>query len=446
MLKMIKKLSYARIAALSFLCIIALGTVLLILPFATKAGQDTSFINALFTSVSATCVTGLSPYDVFSHWTIFGQLVILVLIQVGGLGFMSMVSFISMFTKRKISVGERKILMQSAGSNRMDGVMTLMKQILRGTFLFEGIGIILLCFRFIPQYGFGTGLYYSIFHSISAFCNAGFDLMGRIVPGSSFESYVSDPYVCIVLMCLIIIGGIGFIVWQDISEHKFDFKHYRLHSKIVLTTTGILLVFGFVAFFITEYNNAYKELSLPDKLLAALFQSVTTRTAGFATVNQAELSTTGNFITIVLMLIGGSSGSTAGGLKTTTLAAIFLDTISNARNHDATTIFKRRLSAKTVRQAHSVFTFYMIVVVVSLIVISFLEPFSLSQLLFEICSALGTVGLSTGITAQLGGLTKLILCLLMYAGRLGGLSIAMAVAETHSEPGLYRPTEDIMVG
>ncbi|MBQ6811251.1 MAG: Trk family potassium uptake protein, partial [Firmicutes bacterium] len=299
-------ISYPRLLAGGFGIIILLGTLLLMLPIAARDGQWSDPVNCLFTATSATCVTGLIAYDTFSHWTLFGQIVIITLIQIGGLGFMTFISMFALFAGKRISLRDRLLLMQSSGSMELDGVGDLIRRIVKGTFLIELIGAVLLSIRFVPEYGWAEGIYNGVFHSISAFCNAGFDLMGKREAFSSLSTYESDPLVLITVMTLVVIGGIGFVVWSDIAKYKLKVKRYSLHSKIALTTTAILLIGGTVFFYFSEGAGNMSHLSVGDKWLNAAFQSVTLRTAGFNTTDQAALSGAGSILGCILMIIGGS--------------------------------------------------------------------------------------------------------------------------------------------
>lgn len=440
------KLTNTQIIVMSFFIIILIGANLLTLPFSSKSGEATPFFDALFTATSATCVTGLSVYDTYAHWSVFGQVVILLLIQTGGLGFMSIITMFSVFLKRKISLHERRLLMQSAGNVRLSGMIKLLKKIFIGTFTFEAIGALLLAIRLCPEMGMRYGLFASIFHSVSAFCNAGFDLMGYFKEGSSLSCFHNDLMVNLVIMALIVIGGLGFLVWDDIARNKLSFRKYSLHSKIVLSMTGSLLLIGFAGFFIFERNHAFGDLSVGDSVIAAMFQSVTPRTAGFFTVDLNKLSDSGNILTIVLMLIGGSPGSTAGGMKTTTLAAVLLGALASARKSKNTEIFKRRLSESVLHQACSILVVYILIVLISSMIICHIESINLNDIVFEVVSAIGTVGLSKGITASLSVFSQSILVILMFAGRVGGLSLLLFFIEKKDGAVLHRPTENILVG
>ncbi len=441
-----RDLSYTQYIAFGFLLIIFVGAVFLCLPISSRDGSWTPPLDALFTATSATCVTGLIVYDTYTHWSLFGQTVILLLIQIGGLGFMTMMTMFSIFTKRKISLHERKLLVQTSGNMRYHGVVALIKRILLGTLIFEGAGALLLAFRFCQEMPFAEGIYNAVFHSVSAFCNAGFDLMGKEAPFSSFVGYSGDWLVCLTLMALIIIGGIGFLVWSDILKHKFDFKHYGLHSKLVLCTSGALIFLGFFYFLISERNGLLKNMGTGEKLLSSLFLSVSPRTAGFNTLDQNGLSSAGKLMTMVLMFIGGSSGSTAGGIKTTTFLIVLLSALASARNVPNITVFKKRIDSKTVREACSIVTIYLFALICSVALIAAIEPFPLESIFFETVSAIGTVGLSCGLSPEFSPASKIIIILLMYFGRIGGLSFVLVVAEQRKPIPLERPCEKVLIG
>ncbi len=440
------KFTYTQIIALGFFTLILIGGFLLSMPFSSRTGEATPFLDALFTATTSTCVTGLVVYDTYTHWSIIGQIIIICLIQIGGIGFMSVVTLLSMFLNRKIGLKERRLLMESANTLTIGGVVALMKKILIGTFIFESLGAILLSIRFIPEMGFARGLYNGIFHSVSAFCNAGVDIMGKYGSYTSFTRYYDDIVVNLTIVSLIIIGGIGFVVWNDISNNGLHFKKYKLHSKIVLMTTFILVLGGTLMFYLLEREHAFSGMNTKETILASLFQSVTPRTAGFNTIDINKLSEGGSLLTIILMFIGGNPGSTAGGIKTTTLVVLILGVIASARNTPDLNIFKRRLEDHSHRKASSIFVIYITAVLISTIIICATQPFTLKQVLFEVVSAIGTVGLTTGITPSLNALAKLIIILLMYGGRVGGLSLALVLAEKRENIPIQRPVEKIIIG
>lgn len=442
----ISLLSYSQKLVVGFAVIIAVGTVLLMLPISTKEGESTSFVNALFTSTSAACVTGLVTYDTFTHWTRFGQIVILLLIQMGGLGFMSFAVIGAILTKRKISLKQRELMQEAINVNQLGGIVRLFKIILKGTLICECAGAVLLAVRFIPMLGPAEGIYYAIFHSISAFCNAGFDLMGRYEEYSSFTSFVDDPYVNIVIMLLIIIGGIGFYVWDDILKNRFRFSRFSLHTKIVLVTTAVIIFFPAVLFFCFERTHAFSGLGIGDSVVASFFQSVTLRTAGFNTVDQSELSGSSLLMCNILMLIGGSPGSTAGGIKTTTIAVLFLSTLSELRNHKSVTVFERRLEDDLLRRVIAILFVYCAMEFAGTMAVSQLENMAVEYASFGVFSAVSTVGLFIGTVGSLSTASRVILIFLMFFGRIGGLSMAMAFTKPYINPPLQYPAEKISVG
>lgn len=440
-----KNFTYTRIIALSFAVIILIGSLLLTLPVASRDGKSTPFLDSLFTAVSSTCVTGLSVYDTYSHWSLFGQIVILCMIQIGGLGFMTIIAMLSLIMKGGMSLHERRLLMQSAGSIEMNGINRLLKIIFTGTFIFEFSGAVLLSIRFCGDMELGKGIWYAVFHSISAFCNAGFDLMGQFGE-TSFSAYSDDWLVNLTLIFLITMGGLGFLVWNDLLQNKFNIKNYSLHTKVVLVTSAVLLFGGAVIFFFTEKNHAFSDMDMPQRILCSLFQSCTTRTAGFLTVDQSELSNSGSILSVILMFVGGSSGSTAGGIKTTTFAVFLISNFCFARNNDNIVVFKKRLDTSSVKQAGSIVCVYLSAVLLSAFVICMAEPFGIREIFYEVVSAIATVGLSMNMTSSLGSLSKIIIILLMYTGRIGGVSMVMVLAEKKERSMLERPVGKILIG
>ena len=441
-----KHIPYTRVIAFTFLMIIAIGTLLLCLPVAARDGRWTSLPDAAFTATSATCVTGLVVFDTYTHWSVFGQLVILAMIQIGGLGFMTFIAAFSMMLRRRIGLQERRLLMQSSGNMQYDGVLTLIRRVVCGTVLIEAAGAALLSLRFCREMGVPRGIYTAVFHAVSAFCNAGFDIMGQRQPFGSLTAYAGDALVSLTLCALIIVGGIGFLVWEDVLRHGIHVKQYSLHSKIVLVTTGILIFFGWVAFFFLEKNHSMAGMSVGERVIASLFQSVTTRTAGFNTVDQASLSNAGTVLSVFLMLVGGSPGSTAGGMKTMTLAISFISIFGMAKNRRDVIAFRRRLDEQQVRQALIIVGVYTVLVLCSVTAISIWEPEGLRAITFEVVSALATVGLTAVGTAQFTLLSRMILMILMYVGRLGGLSLVLMLAEQRTIVPLDRPTEKVLIG
>ena len=441
-----RHVSQTQFIAYGFFCVIITGTLLLMLPFASRDGQSEPFLNCLFTATSASCVTGLVVADTWSQWSLFGQLVILTMIQIGGLGFITVGVFISIVLRRKIGLKERGLMMESVNTLQIGGVVRLAKKIIIGTCIFEGTGAVLLAIRFIPQFGFFRGLFYGIFHSISAFCNAGFDLMGGQTPYSSFVAYYDDWLVNFVIMSLIIIGGIGFIVWDDLSRNKLHFRKYMLQTKIVLVTTAILVFGGGLLFYLLERNHLLVGMNTSGKILTSLFSSVTARTAGFNTTDTAALTDGSKLLTIILMFIGGSPGSTAGGIKTTTLVVLLLCVHSNIKQTYGINIFGRRLENDAVKRAGTILTINLLLAVTASLAIMAIQPLGFSDILFETFSAIGTVGMTTGITRALHPVSRLIIILLMYCGRIGSLSFALAFVQSKRKPHVQQPAEAINIG
>lgn len=436
--------------ALSFLIMIFVGTGLLCLPFAVKGG-NVNFLNALFTATSASCVTGLVIADTFTHWTYFGQAVILILIQIGGMGFITIVSLFTVYTRKRASLSTRKLAMQSAGGVSLMGVRSLLKVTLIGVFAIEFIGSFVLCFAFVPVYGWGQGIWQSVFTAISAFCNAGFTITDAKSGYSSLLQFIDNPIVLITVALLIIIGGIGFFVWGDVVKFGIRFKKYSLHSKLALTVTGALLLGGWALFLIFEWNNpsTLGEKSVGIKILASFFLAVTPRTAGFNIVNYSEMTAAGSGLTVILMFIGGSPGSTAGGIKTVTLAVCVLSLIANCHRYEEIHIFNRRLENEAPAQASAVVCLYIMLAVLSVIIISAIEVNSavtLEDSIFEVVSAIATVGLTRGITPTLHVASKLILVFLMYLGRLGGFTIILIFGGEKKPVPMSRVPEKLLIG
>lgn len=439
----------AMVMALGFLIIILVGAVCLTLPISSRSGKATSFLDALFTATSATCVTGLVRLGTATYWSDFGQAVILLLIQVGGLGFMTMASIASFATHRTITLRERMVM--SAGLNLTDnaGIVRLTRRVLYGTFAFEAIGAIILACRFVPRFGMGRGIKMGVFHSISAFCNAGFDLLGTA--DNEFQSlmgYAGDPVVNLTIMGLIIVGGLGFFVWGDIWD-KRSFRRLRVHSKLVLVTTMGLLFTGFVLTLLFEWNNpdTLGALAQSDRVLAAAFQSVTLRTAGFNTIDQAGLTGPSQAISCLLMMIGGSPGSTAGGIKTVSAAILVLSAFSALRGRTLVSAFGRTITVRNIMNAITMLIVGVSVALAGACSISYIEGLPFHQCLFEAVSAFATVGVSMGITPGLHAPSCIILILLMYLGRVGILTLGVAVLMRHREPPkVHYPDANVMVG
>lgn len=437
----------AQVIALGFLLIILLGAGLLSLPFAARDGVRTPYLDALFTATSATCVTGLVVYDTWTHWSWFGQLIILILIQTGGLGFVTIAILFNLLRGKKIGLGQRFLMRESIGLPHMSGVLRSTRFLLFWTAAFEGAGAVLLSLRFIPRFGFWRGLWFGVFHSVSAFCNAGFDLMGIRESYSSMTAYVGDPLVNLVLALLILVGGLGFVVWIDLYKRGRRWRRYRLQTKMVLTTTAVLVLIPFLLFYFFELGRpAWAGLSAGERFWGALFHAVTPRTAGFNTLDYSNFSEEGLLLTIVLMLIGGAPGSTAGGLKVTTAATVFLAIRSALRRRLDVEAFGRRINSEVLNRSLLLITVYSGLCLLGGTAISVLDNAPLMASLFESASAVGTVGLSLGLTPGLSPLSHLLLIFLMYLGRVGGLTLLYALADPILNSPVRLPEEDVAIG
>lgn len=436
-----KHLSSAQIIILSFIFEILIGSFLLMLPIATKDFKGASFFDALFTATSSTCVTGLIVHDTATYWSGFGQAVIITLIQIGGMGVVTIAVLISTLSGKNISLKERSTMQEAISAHKVGGIVRLMGFIIRSTIVFELVGALIMFPSFFKEFGL-KGIWYSIFHSISAFCNAGFDLMGVEEKFSSVTYFYNNPFINFTIMSLIVIGGIGFVTWDDIKTNKIHFKKYSMQSKVILVTTLLLILFPFIYFFFFEFS----EWSFSDRFWISLFQAITPRTAGFNTVDLNKLSDTGKAIMIILMLIGGSPGSTAGGMKTTTIAIMMSASISVFTRKKHSHFFGRRVGDDTVRNAVAVFMIYMILCFLSGAIISRVENISLLTSLFETASAIGTVGLTLGITTKIGLFSKSILIILMYIGRVGSLTLIFSALSKLKENSERLPEEKITVG
>ena len=421
-----KSLSATKIIAISFAAIILIGALLLMLPAASRDGISCGFRPALFTATSATCVTGLVLYDTWTQWSGFGQIVIITLIQIGGLGFMSAATLFVFLLRRRIGLKQRLVMAQALSVSDMDGIVRLQKTVLKGSFLVEGIGALILFLRFLPEYGFGNAVKWGIFHAISAFCNAGFDIFGCMAPGTSLMIFQSDPVVLLTLGCLVVVGGLGFLVWQEMAE-KRKFAQFSVYTRLVLVATVVLLLAGWVLTCILEWNNpdTLGPMCLGDKLLNGLFQSITLRTAGFAAIDQALLTEGGKAVAIVLMLIGGASGSTAGGLKAVTFVVLCLFLICRARGRSTVCVFKRTIPQGQVLDAMTIAFMMIALAMFGGIFISATSPIGFADALYEAVSALATVGLTAGATGSLSIPAQLLIIVYMYFGRVGVLTISM---------------------
>ena len=443
----LKNLTQAQTIALGFFIVILMGTLLLMLPISSKNGQSIGFIPALFTSASASCVTGLVVVDTYTHWSTFGQIVIITLIQIGGLGFITLGVLFSLLLNRNINLKQRTLIRESVNSIHIGGVVKLVKKIIIGTFAIELIGAVIMSFFFIPELGFTRGVYYSVFHSISAFCNAGFDLMGVKEQFSSLTSYVNQPVVNLVIALLIITGGIGFLTWDDIKVHKHHFHKYRMQSKTILMVTSVLIVLPALYFFFVEFSrDVWGDLSGGERAIRSFFQSVTPRTAGFNTVDLTLLTEPGQMITILLMLIGGSPGSTAGGLKTTTIAVLFASAFAVFTQKPDGHLFRRRIPDNTIHYAATILLMYIVLFLSGGLIISCAEGIPVLPALFEAASAIGTVGLTLGITPELGVISRIVLICLMFFGRVGGLTLVFAAISNKHHAASRLPQEKITVG
>lgn len=443
-----KRIKPTQIVGVGFFLIILIGALLLMLPISSRTGEWTDFVTALFTATSATCVTGLIVVDTYTHWSGFGQSVILLLIQIGGLGFMSIATLFSFLVRRTITMRERMIMTTSLNVDDMSGIVRMTRRVLCGTLLFEGIGAIVLSLRFMSDYGVVDGIKKGVFHSVSAFCNAGFDLLGQTKPFSSLGLYATDPIVNLTIMLLIVIGGIGFYVWNDLYEHH-RFRHLRLHTKLVLITTAVLIFGGALLICIFEWSNPRSLGQLPvwARPMAALFESVTLRTAGFETIPQGAMTSQTHAVGMLLMLIGGSPGSTAGGIKTVSLAVLVLTAVSAMKGQREVTVFGRTLGTRNIVNAVTMLIIGVTLIFAGAIVLLTFDNAPFAASLFEATSAFCTVGLTVGITAQLGVVSHLTLIALMFLGRVGVLTLGVAVLMgQQSEASIHYPETQVFVG
>ncbi len=442
MLKKKKRLTSFQIILIGFICLILVGALILMLPISSQNGSFTPFNKALFTSTSAACVTGLIVYDTATYWSGFGQAIILTLIQIGGLGVVTMMISVVRLSGKKISFSQRSTMQSSISAPNVGGIINLTNFVIKGAAIIELTGAVAMMPVFIKDYGV-KGIWMAVFHSVSAFCNAGFDVMGK--PDNQFSSltsYSANAYISIVIMLLIIIGGIGFLTWKDVVTHKFRIKRYRMQSKAVLITSAVLIVIPAIIFFFFDFKN----LPVGERITGSLFQSVTTRTAGFNTLDLNSMTRIGKAIFIILMLIGGSPGSTAGGMKTSTVAVLFANLIATFRRKEDPECFGRRIGAGIVKTASTILLMYVSLCFVSAAVISTVENLPFGVCLFETASAVGTVGLTLGITPSLGVLSQVILIVLMYFGRVGGLTVIYAAISGSNKKLSKLPQENITVG
>lgn len=447
----VNKMEPTQIMVIGFAIVILIGAILLSMPISTQNGESIGFLDALFTSTSAVCVTGLIAVDTSTYWSFFGQLIIITLIQIGGLGFMTVTTLFSLIIKKRINLKERLLIQESLNQIDLSGLVKLTRYILLTTFFIEGTGALLLSTVFIPQFGILNGIWYSIFHAISAFCNAGFDLMGVVSgPFSSLTYYVNNFTITITISLLIILGGIGFPVILDVIRNK-KLSKLTIHSKVVLFSTIVLIAFGMLFILLLEYNNpnTLGKLGFGGKILASLFQSITIRTAGFNTIDLAAMRESSIFVMIILMFIGASPASTGGGIKTTTIATLILTVKSFILEKQDIEVCKRRISETTVKKSLGIFLIGITIVVMGTLIISITDPdFSLLEVEFEVVSAIATVGLSIGGSPNLSVLGKIFIMLFMFMGRVGSLTIFMALASrgVKNNPPIRYPEGKIIVG
>lgn len=436
------KMSSFQIIILGFVFVILLGSILLTMPISSKEGVRTPFLDALFTSTSAVCVTGLVVQDTATYWSGFGQFVIILLIQIGGLGVVSVAGAFAILSGRRIGLMQRSTMQEAIAAPNVGGIVRLTRFVLTTAMVIELLGAVVMFPVFFRDFGLLKGVWYAVFHSISAFCNAGFDLMGVRAPYSSLMSYAGNPVINITIMLLIVIGGIGFLTWDDIRVNHLHFHKYRMQSKVIITVTGILILLPAVYFFFFEFPDA----PFGKRILLSLFQSVTPRTAGFNTADLTSMSESGQSLTTILMLIGGSPGSTAGGMKTTTLAVLLAGALAVFRRKENPHFFNRRISNDTVCHAATIMMMYLVLFLTSGLIISRIEGLPVLTSLFETASAIGTVGLSLGVTPSLGTISHLILIGLMFFGRVGGLTLIYAALSNQRTTGAKLPQERITVG
>ncbi len=440
-------MSSSRIILLGFLLVIAIGTLLLMLPISTQDREGASFIDALFTATSSVCVTGLVVQNTATYWSYFGQAVVIILIQIGGMGVVTLAVAIAMFAGRKIGLMQRSTMQEAISAPKVSGIVRLTSFIIKGVFIIEFIGALVMYPVFARDIGPLKGIWYAVFHSVSAFCNAGFDIMGTEVEYSSLTMYASNAVINITIMALIVIGGIGFLTWDDIKTHGIHIRKYRMQSKVIFTVTGALIVIPAVFFFFYEFSRPeWGDLGIGERLLRSFFQSVTPRTAGFNTVDLTVLSEPSQVLTILLMLIGGSPGSTAGGMKTTTIAVLIMTAIAVFRRNDDAQLYGRRIAGEAVYQAAAIFLMYIVLCLTGGIIISCVEGIPVMTAFFETASAVGTVGLSLGATPNMGVISHLILISLMIFGRVGGLTLIFAAWNVNKHGLSKLPQEKITVG
>ncbi|MBO4873381.1 MAG: Trk family potassium uptake protein [Lachnospiraceae bacterium] len=438
-----KRLTHVQVIILGYLIMVLLGTVLLALPVSSADGKSAGLLNSFFTAVSSSCVTGLIRLPTGSSWSLFGQLVLLLLIQIGGLGFMTIATVFFLVINKQMRLSARETMVESLNLTRIDGIARFSGKIVAGTLLFEGSGALLLAIRFIPRFGLWRGLWFSLFHAVSAFCNAGFDLFSGAEAAPSLMLFHDDWLVCLVIIFLIVVGGLGFLVWDDIRRHHFHWKKYSLHTKIVLVSSAVLLLGSALLFLLFDFSS---DKPIGTQLLEALFASATARTAGFNTTDTAALSDASKLLTILLMLIGGSPGSTAGGIKTTTIAVLVLSVLAAFRAEKKAAVFGRSIPQETVLKSLSIFFTNLGVSLFAALIICAAEHLAALDVLFETFSAIGTVGMSVGITASLRPFSACLIALLMFMGRVGSVSFSVALLEKRQKLPVSYPEEEITVG
>ena len=439
------KLKGVQILTLGFILVILIGALILTLPICTTSGESTNFLDAIFTATSAVCVTGLIVVDTGTYWNMFGQTVIMILIEIGGLGFMSFTTLIAIIFGKKITLRERLILQDAMNTFNIQGLVKMVKYVLLFTVSVQFFGALLFSTQFVPEYGLKTGVFYSIFHSVSAFCNAGFDILGEF---SSLTSYNSNAVVILVASALIIIGGLGFTVWNELYTTK-SIKRLSLHAKMVILVTAVLIIGGTILMFVFEHNNpnTMAEMSVVDKIMNSFFASVTPRTAGFNSIPTDGMTTAGKFLTIILMFIGGSPGSTAGGIKTTTIGIVFITVLCVIRGREDSEVFKKRFNKDLVYRAFTLIFIGFILVVSVTMLLSYTEKgASFISLLYETVSAFGTAGLTIGLTTKLSTIGKILIIFMMYLGRVGPLTVALSLTKKKVNPGIKYPEGKILIG
>lgn len=442
-----RRLSSSRVILLGFFGVIVLGTLLLMLPCSRAGAGSAPFLDALFTATSATCVTGLITNDTATYWSLFGQMIILCLIQIGGLGVITIAIFITKLSGRKIGLMQRSIMQESIAAPQMGGIVRMTGFILKTVVVIEIIGALVFLPAMVPEFGLLKGIWYSVFHSISSFCNAGFDLMGVKEQYSSLTSYTGNALINVTVMALIVVGGIGFMTWDDVKRNGLHFRRYRMQSKVVVVVTSGLIILPAAYFFFREFGMpAWKGMTMGERLLASFFQSITTRTAGYNTVDLTQLTESGQMIMVLLMLIGGSPGSTAGGMKVTTFAVLFATAIAVFRRRPNAHLFGRRIPNDTAHYAATVLILYLSLFLAGGIFIGCAENMPILPALFESASAIATVGVTLGITPELCAASKVVLIILMFLGRVGGMTIVYAALSAKHPYVSEFPQEKIMVG